>query len=155
MWVWSLGQEDHLKEGIAIHSSILAWRIPLTEDPGGLQAIWSQRVGHTWVTHMFTFTGGREAGSRRRLGLPFVNDSGESIFDLLPGCGCIFSGRKCHFTSFTRLLTEPLCFCCWAIRILHIFWILSPYQIYDLQISSPICSLSLHFLHNVLWYTRF
>ena len=58
MWVWSLGQEDHLKEGIAIHSSILAWRIPLTEDPGGLQSIWSQRVRHNWrnLTHAHTHT---------------------------------------------------------------------------------------------------
>ena len=36
-WVLSLGQEDPLEEGMAIHSSILAWRIPWTEEPGGLQ----------------------------------------------------------------------------------------------------------------------
>ena len=40
------GQEDLLEEGMATHSSILAWRIPWTEDPGGLQSIGSQRVGH-------------------------------------------------------------------------------------------------------------
>ena len=39
--VWSLGQEDPLEEGILIHSSILAWRIPRTEEPGGLQSTWS------------------------------------------------------------------------------------------------------------------
>ena len=44
----SLGQEDPLEEGMAIHSSILAWRIPWTEEPGGLQSIVSQRVGHNW-----------------------------------------------------------------------------------------------------------
>ena len=38
-WVRSLGQEDPLKKGMATHSSILAWRIPWTEDPGGLQSI--------------------------------------------------------------------------------------------------------------------
>ena len=38
MWVWSLNQEDPLEKGIATHSSILAWRIPLTEEPGGLQS---------------------------------------------------------------------------------------------------------------------
>ena len=37
MWVQSLGQEDLLEEGMATHSSILAWRIPLTEEPSGLQ----------------------------------------------------------------------------------------------------------------------
>ena len=42
----SLGREDALEEGMAIHSSILAWRIPWTEEPGGLQFIGLQRVGH-------------------------------------------------------------------------------------------------------------
>ena len=41
-----LGQEDPLEEGTAIHSRILAWRIPRTEEPGGLQSIGLQRVGH-------------------------------------------------------------------------------------------------------------
>ena len=40
----SLGWEDPLEEGMATHSSILAWRIPWTEEPGGLQSMWSQRV---------------------------------------------------------------------------------------------------------------
>ena len=40
------GLEDPLEEGMATHSSILAWRIPWTEEPGGLQSVWSQRVGH-------------------------------------------------------------------------------------------------------------
>ena len=44
--VQSLGQEDSLEEAMATHSSILAWRIPWTEEPGGLQSIGSQRVGH-------------------------------------------------------------------------------------------------------------
>ena len=38
-WLPSLGQEDPLEEGMAIHSSILAWRIPLTEEPAGLQSM--------------------------------------------------------------------------------------------------------------------
>ena len=42
MWVQSLGQEDPLEEGIAAHSSILAWRIPWTGEPGGLQSVGSQ-----------------------------------------------------------------------------------------------------------------
>ena len=45
-WVRSLGWEDPLEEGMAIHSSILAWRIPWTEEPGGLQSVGSQSVGH-------------------------------------------------------------------------------------------------------------
>ena len=46
MWVGSLGGKDPLEEDIAIHSSILAWRIPWAEEPGGLQSMGSQRVGH-------------------------------------------------------------------------------------------------------------
>ena len=41
-WVRSLGQEDPLEKSMATHSSILAWRIPWTEEPGGLQSIGSQ-----------------------------------------------------------------------------------------------------------------
>ena len=44
--VLSLGQEDPLEKVMATHSSILAWRIPWTEAPGGLQSMESQRVGH-------------------------------------------------------------------------------------------------------------
>ena len=42
----SLGQEDPLEKGMAAHSSILSWRIPWTEEPGRLQSLGSQRVGH-------------------------------------------------------------------------------------------------------------
>ena len=44
--VRSLGQEDPLEEEMATHSSIIAWKIPWTEEPGGLQSTGSQRVGH-------------------------------------------------------------------------------------------------------------
>ena len=45
-WVRSLGQEDPLEKEMATHPSIRAWRIPWTEEPGGLQSMGSQRVGH-------------------------------------------------------------------------------------------------------------
>ena len=48
--VQSLSREDLLEEEMATHSSILAWRIPWTEEPGGLQSMGLQRVGHAWVT---------------------------------------------------------------------------------------------------------
>ena len=53
MWetqVRSLGREDPLETEMATHSSILAWRIPWTEEPGRLQSMGSQRVGHDWAT---------------------------------------------------------------------------------------------------------
>ena len=45
-WIHSLGQEDPLEKGMASFSYILAWRIPWTEEPGGLQSVGSWRVGH-------------------------------------------------------------------------------------------------------------
>ena len=45
-WVQSLGREDPLEKQIATHSNVLAWRIPWTEEPGGLQSMGLQRVGH-------------------------------------------------------------------------------------------------------------
>ena len=49
-WVRSLGQEDLLEKEMATHSSILAWEILWTEEPGGLQSMRLQRVGHDLVT---------------------------------------------------------------------------------------------------------
>ena len=53
-WVWSLGWGDALERETATHSSILAWRIPWTEEPGRLQSMGSLRVKHDWAT--FTHT---------------------------------------------------------------------------------------------------
>ena len=59
-WVQSLGQEDSLEKGMATHSSILAWRIPWTEEPGGLQSMGSQELDTTkqiyWITVLSGFT---------------------------------------------------------------------------------------------------
>ena len=49
-WVQSLGREDPLEKGMATYSSILAWRIPWTEELGGLQSMGWQRVGHDWAS---------------------------------------------------------------------------------------------------------
>ena len=50
MWVRSLGQEDPLEKEMATYSSILAWEVPWTEEPGRLQSMGSQRVGHDLAT---------------------------------------------------------------------------------------------------------
>ena len=55
-WVRSL-YRDPLEKGRAPHSSILAWRIPWTEEPGGLQSMWLQRVGHDLVTNTHSVSG--------------------------------------------------------------------------------------------------
>ena len=52
--IQSLGQEDTLEKGMATHPSILAWRIPETEGPGGLQSVALQKVRHDWATNPHT-----------------------------------------------------------------------------------------------------
>ena len=66
--VRSLRQEDPLEEDMAAHSSVLTWRIPWTEEPGGLQSMGSQRVGHSQAskrvyTHTHTHTHTRPPSS--------------------------------------------------------------------------------------------
>ena len=65
IWVCSLGQEDPLEKGMAIHSSILAWRIPWTEKPGRLQFVGLQRVGHNLVTNTHVFDTMLSVGEKR------------------------------------------------------------------------------------------
>ena len=55
-WVQFLGQEDPLEKGMATYSSIIAWRIPWMEDPGGLQSTGLLKVRHHWITNTFTKT---------------------------------------------------------------------------------------------------
>ena len=65
MWethVQSLGWEDTLEESLATHSSIFAWRIPWTEEPGKLQSMGWQKVGHDWASNIFTFSTQQRAG---------------------------------------------------------------------------------------------
>ena len=52
-WVQSLGQEDLLEKEMATHSSILAWRVSWTEEPGGLQSMGLQRIRHDWATNAY------------------------------------------------------------------------------------------------------
>ena len=55
--VRSLGRKDPLEEKIGSHSSVLSWRIPWTEEPGGLQSTGSQRVGHQWASKQWRWRG--------------------------------------------------------------------------------------------------
>ena len=71
-WVWSLGWEDPLEEGMETKSSIFSWKIPWTEELGGLQSMGSQRVGHDWsdwaYTHGKLKEGNKQASERGRWG---------------------------------------------------------------------------------------
>jgi len=51
----SIYWDDPLEKGMVTHCSILVWRVPWTEEPGGLQSMWSQRLGHDWATNTFIF----------------------------------------------------------------------------------------------------
>ena len=53
-WVWSLGWENPLEKQMATHSSILAWKISWTEEPGGVQSMGSQRLEHDWAANTYT-----------------------------------------------------------------------------------------------------
>ena len=59
--VQSLGREDPLEKGMAAHSSVLAWRTPWTEEPGGLQSVGSQRVRHNWSDFFFSLNPWKDA----------------------------------------------------------------------------------------------
>ena len=76
--VWFLGQEDPLEKEMATHSSILTWRIPWTEEPGRLQSMGSQRVGHDWATWLYLLgkiEGRGRSGWQRMRWLDGITDS--------------------------------------------------------------------------------
>ena len=85
--VWSLGQEDLLENGMATHSSILAWRIQWTEEPDRLQSMWPQGVGHEWMyeihTHVCISCEGREETTfKRKLSYTMKMSDFRSLQDL-------------------------------------------------------------------------
>ena len=88
-WLCSLGREDPLEEGMGTYSSILAWRIPWTEEPGGLQSMGLQRVRHNWGTKHSTAQGCVKAVSwplayRCQWELHDMSDKQEYLQILLP-----------------------------------------------------------------------
>jgi len=74
-WVLSLGLEDPLEKAMATHSSIPAWRIPWTEEPGGLQSTGSRRVRHNWTTN----THGRRGTWRALIWSHWVRSAGDNL----------------------------------------------------------------------------
>ena len=84
-WAQSLGREDPLEEEMATCSSILAWRIPWTEEPGGLQSMGSQRA---WEIPWMEDPGGLQSmGSQRAWEIPWMEEPGELLlYTWLPSC---------------------------------------------------------------------
>ena len=102
--VRSLGRGDPLEGEMATHSSILAWRIPWTEDPGRLQSMGSQRVRHDWATSLHFFTLAPLCTFESALG------SHDSLY--LPVClsNLAGSGLSCVLASLLRVQKELLIF---------------------------------------------
>ena len=72
--VWSLGGEDPLEKGMTTHSSILAWKIPWTKEPGRVQFMGLQRVWHNWATNTTTTTNGKAKHQTEQWGEPEMNN---------------------------------------------------------------------------------
>ena len=89
MQVWSFSQEDPPEERMATHSSILVWRIPWTEEPGGLQSIGSQRVGHDWSDLAHTHTKWKPESEKNPFLLPHLHQK-QSV-----SCRSITGSLKC------------------------------------------------------------
>ena len=118
--VQSLGQEDPLEKEMATHSSILAWRISRTEEPGGLQSMGSQRVGHDWAANTHTsltfviflknknknygHPSGWEVVSHSGFYLDSPRRSNQSILKISPGCSLERMMLKLKLQYFGHLM---------------------------------------------------
>ena len=90
-WVQSLGWKDSLEEGMAIHSSILAWIIPWTEEPGGLWSVALQRVGYDRVTNTFTLQLGNRGFAKAHSWPTPITRKGKTGGKPGPSCGALSS----------------------------------------------------------------
>ena len=153
MWVWSLGQEDPLEEELATLSSIHAWRIPWTEQPGGPQSIGLQRARHdqACTAGCRVACGGRQHSSATRCLLsllgqqcfPPAHSTLAPVRQLLYRTTAIFkvlnkqdSSRK---TSISALMTTPKPLTVWITINCGKFWKRWEYQPPDLPLEKPVC----------------
>ena len=93
-WIWSLGREDPLEKGMVIHYSILPWRIPWTEEPGGLESMELQRVGQDWAQHTHSHTRVTEEGGLWLLEQRWGDRNGH----IKPRRWCEYSTESWRFT---------------------------------------------------------
>ena len=106
-WVQSLGQEDPLGKEMATHSSILAWKTPWAEKPGGLQYIGSQRVRHDWVTQQYSYipqTTTRKSLTIHKISCPI---SDLPIYFLLSITAKLYRNKSCVLHNFYKYVTIP------------------------------------------------
>ena len=123
-WVQSLGQEDPLEKEMATYSSIFAWRIPWTEEPGGLQSMGSQRVRHDWVTkQQFVKYNGLNFRKEIAIFIPRIANQ-KMLLRLLQVHDKNVTNRKNRFTS--SLL--------WSVGIHTVYDAVYPFVLYRLKI---------------------
>ena len=158
-WVWCLGQEDPLEKGMATHSSILPWKTPWTEEPGRLQSMGSQRVGHDWVTSLVTSAG--ETGTRvLSLLLSWIRTSGTQR---LKPKQQIFQKTCCQQSDFLLISSlfenSPSCRHPLSSPSWHTPWLSSsPSSSFSHSIGSRVASLltldlEIHHLHHPMSLT--
>ena len=102
--VWSLGW-DYLLKGKATHSSILAWKIPWTEEPGWLQSMGSQGVQQDWETNTFTFITNKTARNQ------FLHICGTQLYVLLTYPNQIYLMKSLNKLSSISHYSVTLCWC--------------------------------------------
>ena len=144
MWetrVRSPGQEDPLEKELATYSSILAWEIPWMEQPGGLQSIVSQKVGHNWSDLAYTCACSKCVVVSWSFNLrSLMTGSMEHMCLLII---CMSSLEKCLFKSF---LIFNGCLSYWIVKVTCLYE--SPLS--DVLKLFP-SVLSFHFLSSILW----
>ena len=111
--VQPLGQKDPLEEGMVTHSGILAWRIPWTEEPGRLQSIGSQRVGHDW-SNLARHNKCICSHIKRWVFWIYVNEQFRKLHQVKPTALCIMVHYEYWFmlSSISQKFTQtfnPLC----------------------------------------------
>ena len=99
-----------MEKGVAIHSSILAWRIPRTEEPGRIQSMGSQTVGHDWVTNTFDISCELRTLKFTEF-LSLINKIHGTlflVFYILSLCMMMFLGILCECTNFISAINEEI-----------------------------------------------
>ena len=109
--VWSLGWEYPLEEGMETHSSTLAWRIPWTEEPGGLQSTGSERVRHEWAAEHSTALGHSAARMGAVLLSALLSGPPESLGVFPKRVRSVQARMPQKAAVAACLFPRPLCFC--------------------------------------------
>ena len=125
-WVRALGQEDPLKKGMAIHSSILAWEMPWTEESGGFQSMGPQRIWRNWVTNTFTVNEQPQGKGRH-----WITSTDHQRLQPQPDLGCEVTQPRDQKHEMKKRSNECLCPVWSALRYVR----LSPF--YKMKFGVP------------------